>query len=72
MSSHQVTPALSELIRMKDAVPDPAEVGGSAVGRSREDWKKEKELEEARKVWNRFQILKHFERKYSLYFEIIF
>ena len=44
MSRNQPTPAVSELIRNKDL----AEPVGQA--QSREDWKKQKELEEARKV----------------------
>jgi hypothetical protein len=45
MAGHKITPAVSELIRFKDSEPaDPAQA------KSREDWKKEKELEEARKV----------------------
>ena len=47
MVSNQNPVPVSELIRLKDteeAEPDPG------LGKSREDWRKQKELEEARKV----------------------
>lgn len=52
MSAFTVTPAVSELIRMKDSTDLGTGEGQdpTATAKSRENWKKEKELEEARKV----------------------
>jgi hypothetical protein len=52
MAGHQTTPSISEIIRMKDSADLAAAAAAEASGNmgSREDWKKQKKLEEARKV----------------------